>query len=220
MVAATSCGSAVRNAGVSPARCYRATLSLCTLSAKQQADSIFHGRRKATGWFLLVLVLMVRAGRPRSRVLAVRAGCACSSIAAWMATGSQMRRPLPGPRSPATIDPQTISPPPVGLSDWSARFTGYPQHRGNEKLRLPDGLAPSEAEVRWLPRGSANPSGAAGVHGVVGFQAEAEASEYRQTLGISDTDFEYLALANAAAEADDPLEDQLYEEDVTEAERF
>ena len=66
----------------------------------------------------------------------------------------------------------------------------------------------------------ASPAGAAGVHGVVEFQAEAEASEYRQTLGISDTDFEYLALANAAAEADDPLEDQLYEEDVTEAERF
>jgi len=45
-------------------------------------------------------------------------------------------------------------------------------------------------------------------HGVVEFQAAAEASEYRQTLEISDTDFEYLAQANAAADLDDPLEDE------------
>ncbi|MFM8477389.1 MAG: hypothetical protein ACKOEO_16530, partial [Planctomycetaceae bacterium] len=36
-------------------------------------------------------------------------------------------------------------------------------------------------------------------HGVVEFQVEPEASEYRQTLGISDQDFEYLAQANAAS---------------------
>jgi hypothetical protein len=45
-------------------------------------------------------------------------------------------------------------------------------------------------------------------HGVVEFQAAPEASEYRQTLEISDTDFEYLAQANAAADLDDPLEDE------------
>lgn len=49
-------------------------------------------------------------------------------------------------------------------------------------------------------------------HGVVEFQAEPEASEYRQTLGISDQDFDYLAQANAAAELDDPLEDESPEE--------
>ena len=48
-------------------------------------------------------------------------------------------------------------------------------------------------------------------HGVVEFQAESEASEYRQTLGISDQDFEYLAQANTAAELDDPLEDDIPE---------
>jgi hypothetical protein len=49
-------------------------------------------------------------------------------------------------------------------------------------------------------------------HGVVEFQVEPEASEYRQTLGISDQDFEYLAQANAAAELDDPLEDEIPED--------
>jgi hypothetical protein len=45
-------------------------------------------------------------------------------------------------------------------------------------------------------------------HGIVEFQAAPEASEYRQTLEISDTDFEYLAQANAAADLDDPMEDE------------
>ena len=38
--------------------------------------------------------------------------------------------------------------PPVGLPDFSARFTGYPC--GKAKPGLPDGLAPSEAEVCGL----------------------------------------------------------------------
>lgn len=53
-------------------------------------------------------------------------------------------------------------------------------------------------------------------HGVVEFQAEPEAGEYRQTLGISDQDFEYLAQANAAADLDDPLEDETLEDESLE----
>jgi hypothetical protein len=48
----------------------RHPIRTCIFSAKQQANVIFHGPRKTTGWFLLVLVLAVRAGRPRSQVLA------------------------------------------------------------------------------------------------------------------------------------------------------
>ncbi len=55
-------------------------------------------------------------------------------------------------------------------------------------------------------------------HGVVEFQAEPEAGEYRQTLGISDQDFEYLAQANAAADLDDPLEDETLGDETLEDE--
>jgi hypothetical protein len=57
-------------------------------------------------------------------------------------------------------------------------------------------------------------------HGVVEFQVEAEASEYRQTLSISQSDYEYLSMANAAADIDDPLEDEVLDGDEQESERF
>lgn len=55
-------------------------------------------------------------------------------------------------------------------------------------------------------------------HGVVEFQAEADAAEYRQTLGISDNDYEYLSMANSAAEVDDPMEDDLQTDDSNSSE--
>ena len=83
--------------------------------------------------------------------------------------------------------------PPVGSPDWSARFVGYTAatstpglpdglapseaevhglRRGNEKLELPDGLAPSEAEVHGLASEPTSPvrgepgGGCRGVGGV------------------------------------------------------
>ena len=49
--------------------------------------------------------------------------------------------------------------PPVGLPDWSVRFAGYLETPRNQGL--PDGLAPSEAEVRGLACKPDSPDGGA-----------------------------------------------------------